>query len=228
MNEIIFFFYVFLLILAPFLTIRLGKEAIFGLIAIEWLVMNLFVAKEITLFGVAATASDAITIGIALALNMLQRAYGRSSAEQAIIMSTGLSILFALLSFLHCAYIPCLTDHSHIHYAAILLPMPRIILASLLVSYISQTIDVRLYSRFKQLLPSWGTRVFFMSAAISQFVDTILFSLLALYGIIDHLGQIIIFSYTIKLITLAIAAPLVSAIQKIRDHVVLRNYSSID
>jgi uncharacterized PurR-regulated membrane protein YhhQ (DUF165 family) len=44
---------------------------------------------------------------------------------------------------------------------------------------------------------------------VTQLLDTILFSLLGLYGLVANIWQIIIISYLIKLFAIGIATPLV-------------------
>src|SRR5207248_3354547 len=102
----------------------------------------------------------------------------------------------------------CSADISQEAFTLILGFMPRIALASLTCYLISQYIDYLVYGFLKKklvnrflLIRNYG------SMLISQLIDTILFSFLGLYGIVDSIGEIIIISYVIKVVAIALAAP---------------------
>ena len=50
---------------------------------VQALIANLFVLKQIHLFGMEVTASDGYAIGSLLGLNVLQEFYGKKEAKQA-------------------------------------------------------------------------------------------------------------------------------------------------
>lgn len=213
-NEIIFLIYCFLVATLPFLALQVGTEALIALITLECLAVNLMVAKEITLFGLSATATDALAVGITFGLNIMREFYGQHQAQQALRISFAGSILFVIISVLHIAYIPAPTDISNIHYLALLTPLPRIMGASLLVYYTVERLDLWLYGLAKQYsFFSFGKRLLAVTA-ITQLLDTVLFSFLGLYGILDNIGQIILTTYTIKLITIIIATPIISIVRQ--------------
>ena len=104
----------------------------------------------------------------------------------------------------------------HCHYGALFGHMPRIIGASLLVYLVVQLFDTVIYTRLNQ----WFSGNYLVlrigiSVAISQLLDTVLFSYLGLYGIINNIGQIIIVSYTIKLVSVLLASPFVALSKKV-------------
>lgn len=213
-NEYIFILYTLTISTTSLLALKISKEALIALICIQCILVNFFVTKEIILFGLSATASDALAVGITLALNLTQEYYHRETAQKVIWISFFSSIFYTVLSLFHLAYIPSSTDISNIHFKALLKPLPRIIFASLIVYLIVQHIDCRLYG---YLCKRFEYKHFlfrnYSSVAISQFFDTTLFSFLGLYGIspsyssLITIGQIIIVSYTIKLLTILISAP---------------------
>jgi len=207
-NECIFFIYVASVTLTALYAARISREAVVVLLCSQCMLMNLFVTKEITLFGLIATAADALGVGVALCLNILQELYGKAYAQRAIWLGLGCSLLYVMYAMLHCAFIPSVYDASNIHFLALLLPMPRIIIASLFSYIVVQYADSYLYELFTK---AFRGRFFTLrsnaSIAITQFLDTILFSILGLYGLMHNIGSIIIVSYFIKLVVLMMATP---------------------
>ncbi len=187
-----------------------------GLISIMTVLANLFVLKQITLFGFTATASDALAVGITLGLNLLQEYYTKSTAIKAIWIGFYTALFYAIMSLLHLAYVPAISDTFEPMYNAILTNMPRTVLASLVTFLIVQFTDTQLYALLKK---QFNNRFFILrnysTLAFTQLLDTVLFSFLGLYGISDNFSDIstiidiIIISYIIKLIVIFIAVPYV-------------------
>ena len=72
MNELIFLFHLVISLIFLGLAIRLGKIALGLYIGLSGVLANLFVVKQVQLFGLNATASDVFVIGGILGLNLLQ------------------------------------------------------------------------------------------------------------------------------------------------------------
>jgi len=202
MNEIIFFLFLILIVSMLVISARLGKESLVASMSMCALLSNIFVLKQIKLFGYTATASDALALGATLALNILQEHYDKQTAQRAIVISFFCLVVYTCATMLHCAYVPTGSDWSNIHYQALFSFMPRLTCASLIVYYIAQQIDYYIYQHLKvHYLFEHQTRSF-ISTSISQAADTILFTIGGLYGIVDNLGSILVISYIFKVITL--------------------------
>lgn len=222
MNEIIFLFYTLTINLANIIAVRISKELLIALICLQCVLINLFVTKEITLFGLTATASDSLAVSITLSLNLLQEFYNKEIALKTIWYGFYCAIFYTITSLFHLAYMPALTDTANPHFVALLTPMPRIILASLTSYLITQNIDAHFYAyltkKFKDKHYIFRN---YTSVSITQLLDTIIFSFLGLYKLnesfsnINTIFQIIILSYTIKLITIIISAPFLAISKKI-------------
>lgn len=221
MNELIFFGYIIAVTISSLIALKIGKEALIGLICVQAILVNLFVSKEIMLFGLTATASDALAVGTALSLNLTQEYFQKQAAQKAVLISFLCSLFYVIMTLFHLAYLPSATDASAIYFNALLQPMPRIVAASLIVYAIVQSIDCQLYGYACNILEN---RYFIFrnygSLAITQLIDTILFSFLGLYGInegfssIKVIFEIIVISYLIKLITISIAAPFLGFVKR--------------
>lgn len=215
-NELIFLLHCSCISLFALGALWLGREALVGFICLQAILANLFVVKQITLLGLNATASDAFTVGGVLGLNLLQEYYGQDEAKKAIWISFFMLVFYGIVSQIHLAYIPSSFDTMQTHFAPILGFMPRIVIASFTVYLIAQHLDALLYGYFKKMaqgryliIRNYG------SIVISQLVDTVLFSVLGLYGIVDNVLHIIIVSYAIKLATIMVATPFIGLSKKL-------------
>lgn len=221
MNELIFFTYCLVLIIANLVALKVSKEALISLISVEAILVNLFVLKEITLFGYVATASDALAVGITLGFNLLQEYYGRDITQKAVKISVGCALFYIIISQLHLAYSPALLDISSTHFNALLKTSPRIIVASLFVYYLVQNLDCYLYGYLSKKLEGKHFLLRnYLSVSITQLIDTILFSFLGLWKLnsafdsIFVIGQIIVISYIIKLIAIFLSASYLAIAKK--------------
>lgn len=215
-NELIFFIHACIISFFALVALILGKEALVSFVSVACILANLFVIKQTMLCGLTATCSDAFSIGAVLGLNLLQEYYGRDIAKKAIWISFVLLLFYAIASQIHLLYIPTMYDITHGAYTTILTAMPRIIVASFSVYLIVQHIDSWLYALLKKA--TQGNYLVLrncISIGICQLIDTILFTFIGLYGLVDNPWHIIGVSYAIKLIALLIAIPFLALSKKI-------------
>ena len=218
MNEFIFLVYIFFVVASSLFALFLGKEALVGLICIKVILMNLLVPQEITLFGFSATAVDALAVGTSLSLNLLNEYYGKAEALRAITISSFGGLFYVCVTLLHRAYIPAAHDMYACHFEPLLALAPRIIAASFFAYIVTQKIEAKLYAYLKaSRLSGYFMIRNYASLCITQFIDTILFSYLGLYGIIHNIPQVILLAYTIKIITILCAVPLLGLARFIKE-----------
>lgn len=218
MNEIIFIVHTCMVSLFAMAALFVGAEALVGFICINTILANLFVIKPIMLCGLTATGADAFTIGAVFGFHLLQEFYGSALTKKVIWLSFGLLFFYLIMSQIHLLYVPHACDMSQAHFYALLSLMPRIAIASLTSFLVSQRFDCWLYEKLRlafmgNYLPARN----YVCAATSQLFDTILFSFLGLFGIIDNLAHVIIISYGIKLTALALTTPCLIFARKIRN-----------
>ena len=214
-NELIFILHVVTAIGLTFAALRLGKEWLISFVAVQAIFANLFVFKQMQLFGLFVTCGDVYIVSAIFGLNLLQEFFGKEPVQRAIYLGVALSFSFIALSYLHLLYLPSSFDSMHEHYLAILGHTPRVVLASHVVSFCIQQLDCFLYG----VLYSWCNGRYivarnFISVSITQACDTILFSFLGLYGLVHSIGDIMIMSFTIKIIVIAILSPMMFLIKK--------------
>ena len=215
-NEIFFLAQIFLVIAFSIGAVRLGPFALTTLIALQGVLANLFVVKQMELFGLIVTCSDVFAIGSILGLNLLQEHFGKQAAQKAISISFFSLLFFVFVSQIHLWYAPASVDQTHSAFSQILSSAPRIIFASISVYYLVQKIDVALFGKLKSWFQDsrFGLRME-ISLVMTQLIDTILFSFLGLYGIVSSIGSVIAVSFLIKCLVIAASAPLVALSKKI-------------
>lgn len=204
MNEVLFLFQTFVIVGFALGAYKLGKEALVAWVTIQALLANLFVLKQITLLGLNVTASDAFAIGSLLGLNFLQEYFGRDTANKATWICFFFMTFFVVASQIHLFFQPSTYDTTQHAYTILLSPSPRLFIASLSVFFIVQQFDIRLFSMLKNSHPhaafAWRAG---LSLVASQLLDTCLFSLAGLYGIVASIVDIIIISFLVKLVVIA-------------------------
>jgi uncharacterized integral membrane protein (TIGR00697 family) len=205
-NELLFICHSVFLSGITLIAARMGKESLTTIIALFAVLSNAFIIKETVIFGLTATCTDSFTVGATIALNLLHQKYGYALAQRAVRISSFCLAVYMIASQFQLAYSFEVESVTNQAFYTILSTSPRIVLASLFTLYISQSLDCMLY----KWLQNHPKLTFFesknlISTTISQLIDTILFSYLALYGIIDNIGNIIIISFSIKIFALIIS-----------------------
>ena len=215
MNELFFFLHLLLVFAFGCIALRLGKMVLLTWVAIQTILANLFVVKQIDFFKLHVTCSDVFAIGSILGLNLLQEFFGKESAKQALLSAFFSMLFFAAMSQMHLLYIPNSADTTQEAFRCLLTPAPRLFITSLLVFYLTQQLDIRVFGLLKQkmrLLPFPLRSA--LSTTLSQFTDTLLFSLFGLYGLVLSLSHVIVVSFLIKLIIISCMSLLLTLVKR--------------
>lgn len=203
MNELLFFSEIAILIVFLLFSLKLGKTALALFVVLQTIFANLFVTKQMELFSLTVTCSDVYVVSAIFGLNLIQEYFGKKEAQKVIYLSFFFLALFMVLAKIHLLYQPSVKDSTHGAFITIFSNTPRIVVASILTFFIVQWFDLFFYgflkARYKQ-----NSIIFRMgfSSVISQILDTLLFSFLGLYKIVDSIYDIIILSSIIKLLTI--------------------------
>lgn len=211
MNELIFLIHLVCIGFTTLVMLRFGLPGLVSFLCVQALLANLFVIKQINLLGLNATASDVYIVGSVLTLNLIQEYYGKPEARKAIWMSFALLVFYTIVSQVHLAYMPSISDFSQAAYDAILSFMPRITIASMVTYVIVQYFDTYFYGILRIITHGrFLTARNMISIFASQLLDTILFSILGLYGIVENIMQIMLISFGIKMIAMLALVPLIT------------------
>lgn len=199
MNELLLLTHILLIAIFVLITSRMGKTALIVLAVLQSILANLFVVKQTILFGLSVTCSDVFAIGGIWTLNLLQEFFGREAVQSAIKISFFSLVFFTLMAQIHLLYMPSAFDETNTAFHTIFSSAPRIVLASILVFYIVQKIDVQLFGWLQKLFN--GAKLPFriaLSLLCTQFLDTVLFSFAGLWGLAASLFDVIFMSFLMK------------------------------
>lgn len=210
MNELLFIAQVLLVFSLTAVLARFGKDTLAGWMGLLGVFANLFVSKQINLFGLSVTASDVFAVGLFLSLNILQEFWGKKEGSRAIYVTLIFQVFFLALSQIHLRFIPNEFDATQGSFETVLGAYPRILAASLFTLWVTQRWDLWFFTQLKEKLPelSFSSRNM-LSLFISQALDTILFTVLALGGVAGNLLDIMLFSFIVKAF-LILTTPLIT------------------
>lgn len=209
-NEIVFTFYTIFLTSAALFAYKFLPQALYILIAIQSIFVNIFVVKEIKLFGFIATASDALAISIPLCLNLISEKYSKKDSKKALSLSFFSILFYFVIINLHNAYQAVPSDFSVAHFEYLAHFSFRVIFVSIFSFFISDFCDIELYNFLRQKIQNLAI-CSLISISISQFLDTVIFSFFALYKLngnfnnINAIFSVILISYLVKLTSLIIS-----------------------
>jgi uncharacterized integral membrane protein (TIGR00697 family) len=207
-NELLFFGSAIFTVLFSLFALRLGKEALVGSMVVQGIVANIFLVKEMHIFGKVATCGDVFIIGLVLSLNLLQEYFGRNAATRTVNAYFLMLTWFLCVKTIHLAFVPTSADCTHKFFVGIFSNSTRIILASLGVSFAALHFD-RIIYRFLMFI--FGERFLvlrnFVTISLSQLLDTVLFTYIALYGVISAPKDVILVCFSVKLFTIALVTP---------------------
>lgn len=201
MNEWFFFLHLLLVCLFLWPARRFGQEGLIAWITLQPILANLFVLKQIDFFGYTVTCSDVYAVACALGLNILQEYYGKEAAKKTVRLCFYLMIFFLVMTQCQLWYKPSADDTAHGAYLAIFSPAPRLVIASIVSFVTVQIIDVQFFAFLKRRMANGSLLVRnCLSLTLSQFVDTLLFTILGLWGVVSHLFDVFLISFLIKCI----------------------------
>lgn len=216
MNELLFLVQTIFTVLFAFAALRLGKECLISWVVLQGVLANIMVFKLRTFFGWTCVCSDVYAVGCVFGLNLIQEYFGKEIAQKTIWFNFFAMLFFVLMSRFQLAYTPALTDTAQASYETLLAPAPRIMAASTIAFLVGQFVNLRIFSFFRNLLGEnrFALRLT-LSLSITQLLDTVLFGILGLYGIVQDLGQILLIAYLIKMCVVLGSFPLTVLSKKI-------------
>jgi len=225
MNEL----YWIVLLLANFGLILLsyrffGKMGLFIWVPIAGIIANIQVIQTIELFGFTATLGNIVYASSFLVTDILSENYGKKEATKAIWIGFFSLITMTLLMNLALLFDPTADEFSLNTYESIKTIfsfMPRIVLASLLAYIISQKHDIWAFHFWKKRFSSTGSLWIRnnLSTMISQLLDSLIFTVIAFYGVFEAniLLEIFITTYLLKWIVAAADTPFIYIASKMKS-----------
>ncbi len=199
---------------------QFGKTGLMVWIAISTILANIQVLKGIEILGLQATLGNTLYGSIFFATDILSEKYGKKDAARSVYLGFFSAITLLITMQLALMFVPLQDDFALAVHDALSLIFGfsgRIVLASLTAYLISQLLDVTIYSKIRQWLPSdrWLWVRNNGSTMISQAIDTAIFVSIAFWGLSYDLWQIMLSTYILKFLIAALDTPFLYLAKKI-------------
>jgi len=190
-----------------------GKIGLFLWIPIAAIVANIQVLKVVEIFGFSATLGNIVYASSFLVTDILSENYGKQEARKAVMMGFFSLIAMTVLMNLALLFQPGEGDWAQESLASIFTIMPRITLASLAAYLLAQYHDVAAFAFWKKILPQdkWLFVRNNASTMVSQLIDTVVFVVIAFWGVFERPVLVEIFwtTYILKWLVAAADTPFV-------------------
>ncbi|NTU23250.1 queuosine precursor transporter [Brevibacillus sp. HB1.2] len=188
-----------------------GRMGLYAWIGMATVLANIQVVKTIEMFGLVMTLGNTIYASIYLVSDLLNEKYGEREAKKAVWFGFFTLIAATIIMQLVLVFEPQETDIAQGSLETIFGLMPRVALGSLCAYFVSQFVDVKIYSWLKQKCP--GRNQLWIrnngSTLFSQLLDSVTFCTIAFLGEfpMDVWWQILLTTYLIKFVVSAASTP---------------------
>ncbi|MCR8962678.1 queuosine precursor transporter [Brevibacillus halotolerans] len=191
-----------------------GKVGLYAWIGFATVLANIQVVKIVELFGFAMTLGNTMYATIYLCSDLLNEKYGQEQAKKAVWFGFFTLIATTIIMQMALRFVPHPDGLAKQDALAMIFGiMPRLVIASLTSYFISQFLDVRIYTFLKKICPK-PNQLWIRnngSTLISQLVDTVLFCTIAFLGVLpmDTWFDILLTTYLIKFVVSAASTPII-------------------
>jgi len=185
---------------------RMGKGWLYAIYAASIVIANVTASKLMVVAGLTVAAADIIyTIGVTT-IELINECYGKEEADRAVVTAFFANVLWAFTAYV-AVNLPPAPEFVELQpaFATVLGSAPRIVLASMIAYLAASRVDVWIYHRISGLGGPVLARIM-VNNATSLFIDTILFSAIAFYGVFP-LGRVIVGQYLVKIVISLVNVP---------------------
>lgn len=218
-NELLWFCFMLVdFTLALLLFHRFGKIGLYALIVLDIILCNIQVMKIVEMFGLAATLGNILYGSIFFATDILGELYGKKEAKKGVWLGFSALIIATIVMQFAIRFEPHKDDFIQDSLKEIFMFLPRITVASLAAYIVSQFHDVWAFHFWKA--KTRGKHLWLRNNAstwVSQLIDTLIFSMIAFWGVFsfDVFLQICLTTYLFKVIVALIDTPFIYAARKL-------------
>ncbi|XID92735.1 queuosine precursor transporter [Paenibacillaceae bacterium WGS1546] len=190
-----------------------GKTGLYAWVAAAVVLANIQVVKTIGMFGLVMTLGNTMYGTIYIATDLLNEKYGEKEAKKAVWF--GFFFLLASTAVMQMALVfePQETDFGDPALQTIFGLAPRIALGSLAAYFVSQFLDVKIFSKLRKKFPTRSQLWIRLNGSIgfSQLVDTLVFCTIAFAGEYawNVWWEIVLTTYVLKFIVSVASTPVV-------------------
>ncbi len=209
-NELLFLAHIVAVSGAVLWGLWFSYGALISTLGLQLIFANLFVTKQIMLFGIETTCSEVFIVSGMYGISLIRYYYNDARARRAIWEMFGFLLFFVCLTQFHCAY-----DGIDADMSLMIAQLCSTGLRMLLASFLAYLVSERVHLVLTRLLGGVASAVASVGAVIGgQLVDTVVFAFAGLYGVVDDVRQIILFTLLIKGVIILLLAPLVAGTKR--------------
>jgi len=196
-----------------------GKMGLYAIIVLNIMLSNLQGPKLTIIFGMQTSLGLILYSGIYFATDLLGEKYGRREAQRAVLLGFSTSVIMVVMMTISLMFLPSVRPEvrdfaENIHGALELLFdfTPRFVFGSLLAYLLSQSFDVWAFHYLKH--KTQGKHLWLrnnLSTMTSQIIDTIIYSLVVWWAIVDLSTaiQLALAKYVFKVIIALVDTPFI-------------------
>ncbi|UVI30799.1 queuosine precursor transporter [Paenibacillus spongiae] len=190
-----------------------GKQGLYAWVGIATVLANIQVVKTIEMFGFVMTLGNTMYGTIYLTTDLLNEKYGEKDAKKAVWFGFFTLLMTIIIMQMALKFQPQSSDIGQQPMEVIFGLMPWIALGSLTAYFVSQFLDVKIYTFLKKVFPEPGQLWIRNngSTGISQLVDSLIFCTIA-FGGAGYTWQvwfeIFLTTYAIKFVITAASTPI--------------------
>jgi len=196
-----------------------GRSGLTAAIVLAILLANLQGPKLTIIFGLETSLGVIFYSSIFFCTDLIGEKHGRAAANLAVLTGFGVSVIIVLMMSLSLMYLPSTEPDTaefssavHSAFTTILSFTPRFVFGSLLAYLVSQSLDVWLFHKLRDL--TRGRHLWLRnngSTMISQAVDTALYSLVVWWGTVSLTTAISLglAKYVFKLVIAVLDTPFI-------------------
>lgn len=207
-----------------------GKIGLFVWIPISIMMANIQVVLLVDLFGFGTALGNIVYASGFLVTDILSENHGEKDAKTAVNIGFFSIIVMTIIMQVSVLFIPSDVQEGLKNFESvktIFSFMPRLVAAGLVAYYISQRHDVWAYKFWKKNNQT-GRYLFIrnnMSTMSSQFIDNVIFTFLAFWGVFpnDVLWEIFWTSYIMKFVVASIDTPFLYLAKYMKNNNLIKN-----
>ncbi|WP_442603037.1 queuosine precursor transporter [Paenibacillus sp. KN14-4R] len=201
-----------------------GKNGLYAWVGVATVLANIQVVKTIEMFGLVMTLGNTMYATIYLTSDLLNEKYGEKEAKKAVWFGFFALIMSTIIMQMVLVFNPLQEgDLAQTSMETIFGLLPRLALGSLCAYFVSQFLDVKIYSFLKRVFP--GRNQLWIrnngSTAISQLLDTFVFCTIAFAGSelypFDIWIQIVFTTYILKFVVSMASTPFLYIARNFKD-----------
>lgn len=214
MNDILLIFTGILSAMFVVVSWRLGKERLYSAIIVFLILIASVGGKIVEFFGFETNTGNIFYAAVFLATYFLIERYGKREGIRSILIGVIAVAFFSILTRITSSLVGSpTTEELNMALSVAFDPVLRLTFASLLAYALSQSLNVYLYIYLKERL--MGDYLWMRanaSNAIAQILDSIVFFLVAFWGVLPlaSVWEILATGFVIKVVFMMVTSPLLS------------------